>query len=209
MLPARSERHGGFPMWSALFDGQAAWFAVPAVLGTSVFVLRLLLVLLGGHGSDMDHGALADVHADHPGHSDSGDALRLLTLEGGSAFFMGLGWGGLGALKGTDWGLGWSIVTGLACGTGLLLVQAVMMRAVHKLQASGNVSIRDTLGLEGVVYVAIPPAGKGRGLVTLVVGGKQRQFNAISAADEIPSQVRVTVQKINDDNTVTVKKAGA
>ncbi|HMN40060.1 MAG TPA: hypothetical protein PKE29_04390 [Phycisphaerales bacterium] len=195
-------------MWSALFDGQAAWFGIPAVLGTAVFALRLLMVLIGGHDTDFDHGALGDAHGD-AGHSDSGDALRLLTLEGGAAFFMGLGWGGLGALKGADLSVGWSILTGFGCGAVLLLAQAAMMRAVHKLQASGNVSIVETVGLEGVVYVAVPAAGKGRGLVTLVVGGKQRQFNALSAGKEIPSQTRVVVDRANDDNTVTVRRAGS
>lgn len=195
-------------MWDALFDGQAAWFAIPALLGTAVFVLRLAMVLLGGHDTDLDHGAVGDMHADHS-HGDSGDALRLLTLEGGAAFFMGLGWGGLGALKGTDWGLGPAILVGLLCGAGLLLIQAIAMRAVRRLQSSGNVSIKDTIGLEGVVYLAIPGSGKGKGLVTLVVGGKQRQFNALSAGDELPSQTRVTVAKVNDDNTVTVRRTDA
>jgi len=194
-------------MLNALLTGQAIWFGVPALFGTAVFVIRLAMVLLGSHDSDLggEHG-LADAHA-HGDHPDSGEALRLLTLEGGAAFFMGLGWGGLGALKGADWSLGASILVGLLCGIALLLVQAVAMRAVHRLQASGNVSIHDTKGLEGVVYVAVPPAGKGKGLITLVVRGKQRQFNALSEGEEIPSQTRVIVDRINDDNTVTVRRS--
>jgi hypothetical protein len=194
-------------MWSALFDGQAAWFGIPALLGTAVFVIRLVMVLVGGHDTDFDHGSPGDAHGGDTGHSDSGDALRLLTLEGGAAFFMGLGWGGLGALKGADLSIGWSMLIGFGCGAALLLAQAAMMRAVHKLQASGNVLITDTVGLQGVVYVEVPAAGKGGGLVTLVVGGKQRQFNAISTGEHIPSQTRVVVDRVNDDNTVTVRRA--
>jgi hypothetical protein len=35
-------------MLDQLFEGQALWFTVPALLGTAMFSLRILMMLIGG-----------------------------------------------------------------------------------------------------------------------------------------------------------------
>jgi hypothetical protein len=189
-------------MLDLLFTGNATWFSVPALLGTVLFLIRLVMLMIGGGHSD--------VHAmSHDGGSDHTDgSTRIISVEALTAAMMGFGWGGLAAMKGTDLSLGWVIAVAFGCAVAMLLLQLVLLRMVSKLHSSGNLSLKQTMGSEGVVYIAIPGARHGKGQVTLVIDQRQRQFNAITAGPELPSQTRVRVVAINDDNTVTVEKAG-
>ncbi len=193
-------------MLELFFTGNATWFSIPALLGTVLFVMRLAMLFLGSHGADLgDHGPGMGGHASgDANHPDSADAFRLLSLEAFTAAMMGVGWGGLAALKGTDWPL-WAVVaTSISCGVLMVWIQAMLLRGVHRLQASGNLAIKDAMGAEGVVYIAIPGEKGGKGQVTLVLSQRQRQFNAITVGGDLPSQTRVRVVGVNDDNTVTV-----
>lgn len=66
-----------------LLQGDAAWFEVPASSATAVFVVRLVLMLVGGAGpSD------ADVDATHPVPTS---AFKALSFQSIIAFAMGVG----------------------------------------------------------------------------------------------------------------------
>jgi hypothetical protein len=188
--------------------GGAAWFTVPALIGTVFFVLRMVLMLVGG-----DAGGDADVHVDvgvdvdtDLSHGDPGHAFQVLSVQTIAAFFMGFGWGGLGGLKGAGWSVMTSFTFGLAGGVGMVWLLAKMLQAVYRLQASGNITIDRTLDLEGSVYVAVPGDG-GLGRVRLIIDDRERFFNAVSDDEVLAPQTRVRVIRINDDNSVTVTRA--
>lgn len=191
---------------NSLFSGNAVWFSVPALLGTGFFIIKIVLLSLGASGFDTDHAV--DVHdagaGDH--HSDSAAAFKLLSLQAVLAFAMGFGWGGLAALRGMEWTLPASFLTAIGTGVGMMWLLGMILRSMFELQASGNVSIRTALGSQGTIYVAVPRDGQGWGQVRLVVDGKDRIFNAVTQGDELPSQTRVSVVGINDDNTLTVAR---
>ena len=86
----------------------------------------------------------------------------------------------------------------------MVLLLAAVMRNVRRLEASGNIHVRTTLGATGDVYVAVPEKGKGVGEVRLVIGDRQRMVNAVSEGGALPSKTRVKVSAVNPDNTVTV-----
>lgn len=186
-------------MFSMLLTGDAVWFGVPALVGTALFIIRMLLMLLGGdlETADSDPGASPDAH-------DAVGAFKILSLQTLTAFAMGFGWGGIMGLYTLKWSMPGSLL--LACGTGVLMVWllALMLRMILELQSSGNVSLESTVGCEGEVYVGIPPKGQGAGQVKLVVSDRMRIVNAQSDGDEVPSQARVRVVRVNGDNTVTV-----
>lgn len=191
-----------------LFTSPAVWFTVPALLGTTLFLLKIVLLLVGAgdlHASgDFDFSGHADVpHA----HADSVGAFKALSVQAFAAFAMGFGWGGLGALKTTDWHVMGVILTGVACGVALAFLLAGVMNALMDLQSSGNVSIADALGGEGVVYATVPAPGAGLGQVRLVVNGSDRIYSAVSREGEIATHTRVRITKVNSDNTVEVEKA--
>ena len=187
-------------MLDMLFSEHAAWFGVPAALGTVFFVLRMTLMLLGGDFGhhDVDAGA-GDAH-----HGDPGEAFKLLSIQSIAAFLMGFGWGGLGALHGTEWGWSASALFALGCGIGMMWLLAMLLRGMVGLQSSGNVRVEDTVGAEADVYVTVPAKGAGRGQVRVVVRDRQRTYNAVSEGEALQSNSRVRVTRANSDNTLTV-----
>jgi len=208
------------------FGNSAVWFTIPAFIGSFFFLLRLTLLLVGGHG-DMDadvHGDLhgdiggdvggdlhGDLHTDtDPGgleHTDSSSAFKLLSVQSVAAFMMGFGWAGLGGFKGAGWSPSVSTIFAFGVGIGMMWILGKGLEAVYRLQSSGTVSINSALGVEGSVYVAIPASRQGRGRIRLVVDSRERFYNAVTDDAAIESHTRVRVMEVNDDNTVTVSRA--
>ena len=191
-----------------LFGHGAAWFGIPAVVGTFFFLLRLGLMLVGGD-SDVDADVDVDVDTDVDAHDsvDSTGDFEVLSFQTVATFLMGFGWSGLGGFRGAGWSAGWSVLFGIAAGSGMVWLLAKLLKLVYGFQSSGTVSIRDSLGTEGQVYLQIPGFREGRGQVRLVIGERQRYFNAVTDDAAIETKSRVRVTAINDDNTVTVSKA--
>ncbi|UCG85680.1 MAG: NfeD family protein [Gemmatimonadota bacterium] len=201
------------------FGGNAVWFTVPAFLGSFFFILRLALMLVGGHG-DMHADVHGDVHVDFQGdlhgdvhgdshlgdHGDSSSAFKLLSIQSIAAFMMGFGWGGLGGFKGAGWSATTSTLFGLAVGVGMVWLLGKLLEGVYRLQSSGTMSINSALGVEGSVYITVPPHRSGRGRVRLVIDDRERFYNAVTDSDAIESHARVRITEVNDDNTVTVTR---
>lgn len=197
-----------------LFFGHGgAWFSVPAFLGTFFFLLRLGLMFVGGDG-DVDADFDADFHGDIDTHGDasvhgqgdSSSAFKVLSVQSVGAFMMGFGWGGLGGLKGAGWDPTSSLILGLVVGSGMVWVLGKLLETVYGFQSSGTVLIDWALDAEGSVYIAIPPHKEGRGRVRLVIGDRQRYYDAVTDDEGIESRSRVRVIAVNDDNTVTVTR---
>lgn len=188
-------------MMDFLFSNGAAWFAVPAILGTFVFVLRLVLTTVGVAGVDLDLG-----HGDI-GHGDPGEAFKIVSFQAIAAFAMGFGWAGLGGYRGMGWSMPLSLVIGLGGGVGMAWMLGTAMRSMHKLQSSGNIEIADAAGCEGDVYLGVPAPGGGRGQVRVSVSGRQRIYNAVSEGEALATGTRVRVVRVNGDHTLTVARA--
>jgi len=192
-------------MHDLFFSGNALWFTIPAVVGSTFFLFRLVLMLLGGHIGDVHfdaaHGG-GDLH-----HGDSNDAFKLLSVQSVAAFLMGFGWGGLGGLKGADWSFTTSTVFAAGIGAGMWWLVGLLLKGLYDLQSSGNIALDEAIGAEGAVYANVPPRGQGRGQVRVVIENRQRIYNAISDGEALNSSTRVRVTGINEDNTITVTPA--
>ena len=165
---------------SGLFD-IGAWFlglsvlemfyVASAGLGGVVFLIRIVLLFLVGHGD----AALDDVGMD----SDAG--FQLLSIQGLSGFFVMFGLVGLALTQ-----AGFSeLVTsawGMVAGGVTLLAVALLSGAMLRLQSSGNVNIASTLGSEGRVYLTIPGDGIGRAQVRS--RSRLRTYDATSKTKE-------------------------
>lgn len=199
-----------------LFFGHgAAWFSVPALIGTFFFLLRMIMMMtVGDSDFDSDFDADVDIDGDFDldgdvdleGASDSTGDFTVLSLQAMAAFTMGFGWGGLGSFVSLGWGIPISILVGLATGSGMVWLLGKLLKLVYGFQSSGTVSIKDALGTEGTVYVTIPQHREGRGNVRLVIGERQRYYIAVTDGEAIESKARVRVAEVNDDNTVTVAR---
>jgi membrane protein implicated in regulation of membrane protease activity len=187
------------------FGGSAGLFTAAALIGTLFFLIRLGLMLTAGSDmSDVDHGGDLHVDADHP---DSTQAFKVLSIQTVSAFLMGFGWGGLGALRGAGWSITTSLTFGLAVGGGMVWLLGKLLELMTHLQSSGNIRTEQALDREGTVYASIPAVGHGRGQVRIVIDDRERFYYAVSDDDALDTSTRVRVVRVNDDNSVTVSRA--
>lgn len=187
-------------MYEILFSDQAAWFSIPAFVGTAVFLLRIVLMFIGDLGLDLHD--TSDLH-----HADPSEAFKILSIQSVAAFLMGFGWGGLGALKGTGYELLTSLAIAFFCGVAMMWVLGLALKAIHDLQTSGNIDPAQTIGAEATVYANIPAAGQGAGQVQVIIDQRQRTYNAVSTGPALASHERVRVVGVNDPTTLSVAPA--
>jgi membrane protein implicated in regulation of membrane protease activity len=189
-------------MWDLLLSAPAVYFSIPALAGTALFALRLVLMMLGGHHEGVGHADSPD-HAPDSIDGHDGD-LHLLSVQGILAFFMGFGWTGLLVLSLNGPQLVVATAAALVVGTVAMYLMARLMSALMKLQSSGNIDPRAAIGTEGTVYVTIPETGHGTGQVTLVINQKQRTYSAVSTAGELARNAKVRVIDVQGPNTLAV-----
>jgi membrane protein implicated in regulation of membrane protease activity len=191
-------------MFDVFFTPDNIWFTVPGIIGSTIVLLKIGLMCLG-LGDDLD--GVGDVDLDFDGDVDLGDsdvAASVISIQSAAAFLMGLGWGGLFGKEVLGQGVGISIVIGLAVGALFVWALVKMLTFVYRLQSSGNLPISAAMGKEGTVYAQIPGRMSGQGRVKVTIDDRQRIYRAVTDGDEIASQTRVHVTKVNDDNTLTV-----
>ncbi len=198
------------------FEGTAAWFIVPALIGTGVFLIRSILMLVGGDADmhsefdadfgDMDLDAAdADTGADTGAADSSEQVFQFISIQSLFAFMMGFGWGGFGAVRGAGWGVTAAVMTGLVTGSGTVWLLTKLLTFVYGLHARGNIPISQALELEGTVYIEVPSKGEGSGKVRVVIDEHERYLRAVSNDESIGPRTTVRVVGFEDDNTVVVK----
>jgi len=187
-----------------LFENGGIWFTIPAILGSVYFLFQ---IFMGGIGGDLD----LDMDADFDtgvGHGDTpGAEVGVLSLQTLSAFFMASGWSGFAALRLLDVGMTGAVTIALITGVVFAWALVWLMRKMMRLQNSGNVRLGQAVGLDGDVYIQVPPAGQGSGRVRLIMGTRQREFSAVQPGTEpIASRTRVRVVHADTTtNTLTVE----
>src|SRR5205814_2337653 len=137
-------------MYDLLFGQHAAWYTIPAIIGTAFFALRCVLLMVGaGHHIDFHADVhAADVHGD-AGDSDSTHSFQILSIQSIAAFIMGFGWAGLAGLKGTHWSPFMVNLVAVLCGAGMVWLLALMLRAMREMETSGTIRTAATVGREG------------------------------------------------------------
>jgi hypothetical protein len=191
-------------MLDDLFSGNMLFFSIPAIAGTFFFIIRMVMMFagLGDHhgGGDFDASA---VDATGDGH-DSTEVFKVLSIQSIVAFLMGFGWGGLGGLRGAGWEFPTALVSALVGGVAMVWLLSWLLKLVYDLQSTGTVSIQSAVDAEGDVYVTVPARGSGVGQVRVIISERQRIYNAISEDQPLPTNTRVRVTRVNEDNTLTV-----
>lgn len=191
-------------MLDQLFSGNTLFFSIPAVAGTLFFTFRLILMFTGLGDLDADVDGFDGLD---PSHHDSTESFKFLSIQSIAAFVMGFGWGGLGGLLGGGWDWSTSLLAGVVGGVGMVWLLSWLLKVVYDLQSSGNIAIEQAGGAEGEVYAGVPGKGEGAGQVRVIIGERQRIYNAVSEGEALPTRTRVRVVKVNDDRTLTVMRA--
>jgi len=197
-------------------------FLGSAVLGGTLFILRMLAMIMGGlnfgdselptdfagdAGPGLDMAGDLDTDLDFQGdieHASSMLSFKFLSLQGLTAFFMMFGLVGLAFYRAEVWAV-FSIAGGVLAGLLTVWVIGMIFTLMGRLQSEGNINIKNAIGQQGTVYLTIPENGSGQ--VQVVVQGSLKVLDAVSDGQQkISSKEKVKVIGIIDDKTVLVKK---
>lgn len=176
-------------------------FALIALPSTVLIVIQTVLLLIGiGGESDTD----VDVD-DVDGIDLPDDGLAIFSVRGILSMLCITGWVAVALLE-TSLPAGVSIAIAIACGIATLIGMAYLMRAVNKLQSSGNIDVGNCIGKIGEVYIPVPAAGNGSGKVNLTVQEKFSEFTAITTSgDQLKTGTYVRVVAVSEAGVLVVE----
>lgn len=175
-------------------------FTVCALIGGTLFLIRLAMQLLG-FGSDLA--------TDHPGdvessHTDA--SFKMLSLLGITAFLMMFGLGGRAMLESRPGQALPALLVALLAGGISLWLMAWLFKAMKKMQSDGTSRLDKAVGLEGSVYLTIPANDVGK--VQIAVNGRLNVLDARAAGGQtLPTGARVKVVRIVNGNILEVESA--
>ena len=176
-------------------------FALVGMAASVVLIIQTIMLLFG-FGND-GGGDVDDVDGNDIG--DAGDGLVIFSIKGIVAMLSVLGWTGVIFLE-TGMNHVLAIFLALLCGVAALVGMAFIMRAVLKLQSSGNIDVGNAIGKVGQVYIPIKPNGSAPGKVNLTVQGTLTEFSAITMSNEtLPTGSYVRVVAVDETGTLMVE----
>jgi len=177
------------------------------IIGGTLFVLRIVMLFIGGGVSDDGLDAALDSGgADASGHHGDADvSFKLLSLQGLTSFFMMFGLVGLALLK-AGLHILLTVVGGIVAGLGTVAVVSLIFTQMKRLQTDGTLNIQNTIGKDGNVYLSIPKNGSGQ--VQIIVQGSLKIFDAVSSnKNPIATGEKIHVVSVAGDNTLVVEKS--
>lgn len=176
-------------------------FALIALPSTVLIIVQTVLLLIG-IGADSD----ADVDADGIDGLDlADDGLAIFSIRGILSMLCITGWVAVALLE-TSLPAGVSIAIAIVCGIATLIGMAFLMRAINKLQSSGNIDIGNCIGKIGEVYIPVPASGNGSGKVNLTVQEKFSEFTAITTSgDQLKTGSFVRVVAVSESGVLVVE----
>ncbi len=176
-------------------------FALIALPSTVLIIIQTVLLLIGiGGESDTD----VDVD-DVDGIDLPDDGLAIFSVRGILSMLCITGWVAVALLE-TSLPAGVSIGIAIACGIATLIGMAFLMRAINRLQSSGNIDVGNCIGKIAEVYIPVPAAGSGSGKVNLTVQEKFSEFTAITTAGEqLKTGSYVRVVAVNEAGVLVVE----
>ncbi len=211
--------------WFAQLDTTMQVFWSCAIAASIVFIVQnaLMLMGIGGMDSDIDAdvGTDFDVHSDFDGSDAGGDLstghsghegtlgpagiFSLFTLRNFINFFLGFGWGGV-SLAPVIASKGLLLLCSVLIGLLFVAVFALMLRAMLRLEKSGNFNISDCVGQTASVYLRIPAQHAAAGKVQISINGSVHELNAFTDGEQLPTGSRVRVTKVIDAGSLLVER---
>lgn len=168
-------------------------FLVAAAGGGALLVLQIVATLIGGD---------SDVDGDLDGDADLGGGhLSFRTVVAFVTFF---GIGGSAALSAglAAWG---ALVVAVVAGSLAFWLVGLAMLQLSRLRSSGNVDIRNAVGTEARVYLAVPAERSGTGAVTVPIQGRSMQYKAVTRGRAIATGQLCKVVAVHAGDTLEVE----
>ncbi len=146
-----------------------------------------------------------DASKDHTDNVDGkADSLKLFTLRGIIGFLSIGGWMGVAAI---GWGIPipGAVLLALLAGWAALYFVAWSLRAVMRLQQSGNIALDNAIGTTGEVYIPIPPIKSGFGKISIIIQDRLSEVNAVTDAERtLKTGEKVTVMNVESEGVLLV-----
>lgn len=192
--------------WFSALEGADRLYWYVALFASTIFVVQTILTFIG-----IDHfDSSTDVDFDASGVGDSADGhtlgsfgiSQLFSVRTIIYFMLGFGWGGIcfGSIEAL-WLRGLvSVLTGVV----FVAVFFCIMRTMFKLEASGNVSIKECVGHTADVYLRIGAQRSSKGKVNVSLQGALREYEALTDGPEIASGTKVKVLQVIGSSTLLV-----
>ena len=190
-------------------SGLELLFVSCAIVGGTLFILRLILMFMGHVGdADVDGhvdfdgmhdvgGVDVDGGHDFAGHdvSDSDVSFKLLSLQGITAFLTMFGLVGWAILLYGDFHPMIPIIGGTVAGMAMFWVQSKIFQFAISMQSSGTLNLKNAIGQEGSVYLTIKPNESGK--VQVTIQNRMMILNAIAEeGEEIKTGQAIRVTKV-------------
>lgn len=196
-------------LWFNSLEGADRLYWYVALFFSTIFVVQTILTFIGidhfDSGADVDFDGGADLGDPVDGHTLGTMGIsQLFSIRTLIYFMLGFGWGGIcfqsvfesPYLRG---------LVAVACGCVFVWVFYMIMRTMFRLEASGNINIRECVGLTADVYLRIGSERSSKGKVSVSVGGALREYEALTDGKEIPSGAKVKVVDVIGANTLLVE----
>ncbi len=179
---------------------EQVFFWIATIATVLLIVQIILLVVAFAGGTDIDGDGDLDIN---DGDMDTDGGLSLFTVKSITAFFALGGWCGFAAATFMEDNLWAPILISVLTGAVALVGVAFAMRAISKLQCSGNLVPEKLIGMAATVYVSIPASRKGRGKITLTAQGKFMEIDAVTdETEKLSTDEQVTILSYADDFAV-------
>ncbi|MDR3293613.1 MAG: hypothetical protein LBT20_05875 [Clostridiales bacterium] len=217
--------------WFNELAGAEQVFFIIAVIASIFLVLQLVLLLFGiGNNDSFDGGgefhfdgdACTDAtgaDGDFSGHDGDGvddiqsnensittiGGLKIVTVRGIIAFFAVGGWTAFALFDDIGY---FSLLAGAAAGIATAVVIALILREMMKLERSGTLSYKKSVGSTATVYLGIPPKREGEGKINLIIQGRYMDCSAVTdEREKIEVGATVKIIGLKDENTFIVERA--
>ena len=189
-------------LWWNSLDLAQQIFALVGIAGTVVLLIQTIMLLFG-FGDDADGDADVDDVGDDL--AEIGDGFALFSIRGIVAMLCVLGWTGV-VFLGTDMNRSLAIALAVFCGFLTLVAMAYIMKAISKLQSSGNIDVENCIGKVGQVYIPIKPNASASGKINVTVQGQYSEFSAITtASDTLKTGSYVRVVAVDESGVLVVE----
>ncbi len=198
--------------WDSLSNLQQVTFII-GTIATVIMILFIVLMLIGMDGGESFDGDIDVGDFDPDSSIDAFNAesifsiggLRILTIRGALAFFSIGSW--TVYLFSETLSPLLSIFLGIIAGTIAAVLLAMTMKAILKLESSGNLNYATAMGKIATVYIRIPKEANGKGKVIFNHQGKMVEVDAITnESEDILAKREVVIINLVDDTTLVVKK---
>ncbi len=186
------------------------FFFTIAVPATVILLIQSVMSIMGlgsdgGEGEGPMDGMSGDLDEDALEEAIDGSGFRFFTIRGIVAFVSVFGWTGAAVTGSATPVLVFLTATG--AGLSAMLLVALAFWGILQLQGKGNLDYRYSIGLQGEVYLPVPPERGGTGKVNVTIQERLVEVDAMTDEPErLPTGSRVRVVGLLGNNVLLVSK---